>query len=104
MGVDRGHPALDEFDSGAVEDFRDVVVCEFLTGGDLMHPQPLGEAGRRVDQGDRHVHFPGAPSQSDRGQHAGVAGAEDDDAVRGGGHCGSPCRWDVHGTKQPAPT
>jgi hypothetical protein len=91
-GVDGRDPALDEVDARTLEDLGDVVVGQLLPGGDLVHAQPLLEAPRRVHQGDLHVELAGAASEADRGQHAGVAGAEDDDPARGGAHEGGSLR------------
>ena len=55
IGVDAGHPALDEVHAGARELVGDLQVGQRLAGGGLVQPQSLGEPGLRVDQGDVDV-------------------------------------------------
>ncbi len=82
VGVDAGHPALDEVHTGAVELIGDLQVGQGLARRGLMQPQPLGEPGLRVDQGDVDVVAALQPAgQPHGGGHAGVSGAENQDLV-----------------------
>ena len=84
LGVDCGHPTLDEVDAGAAEQVGDLQVGQLLTGGGLVQAQPLGELGLRVHHGDVNVVAPLHPGgQGDGRGHAGVSGAEDEDLVHG---------------------
>ena len=82
IGVDAGHPALDEVHAGALELIGDPQVGQGLAGGGLVQPQSLGEPGLGVDQGDVDVvaSFQAA-YQPHSGGHAGVSGAENQDLV-----------------------
>jgi hypothetical protein len=81
VGVDGLGPALQEIDPGPVEQVGDLEVLQLLAGGPLVHPQPFDEPGCRVDQGDPATVATGAAGGPDGGDHAGVAGAQDDDVV-----------------------
>ncbi|MEV0294348.1 hypothetical protein [Nocardia sp. NPDC050710] len=74
-----------EFHAGAREQVRDLEVGQFLARGDLVHAQPLGEAGRGVHEGDAGVQLAGVAGQPSRGDQARVAGAEDNDLMGSGG-------------------
>ena len=84
LRVDLLRPSLDELDTGAGEQVGDPEVGELLTCRDLVHPQPLGEPARRVDDGHSDIAAPGTAGGPDRGDHAGVPGAEDDDVHAAG--------------------
>ena len=82
VGVDAGHPALNEVHTGALELIGDLQVGQRLAGGGLVQPQSLGEPGLRVDQGDVDVVAAfQAAGQPRGGGHAGVSGAENQDLV-----------------------
>lgn len=95
-GVDARRPAPHELDARARQELGNLMVRQFLSGDDLMHPQPLGEPGRRIDQRDAGAGTPGAAGQADRTQQAGVAAADDDDPVVGA-HAQLPCSCPAFG-------
>jgi hypothetical protein len=84
VGVDSGHPALDEIHTGPVELLGDLQIGQVLAGRGLMQPQPLGEPGLRVDQGDVDVVTALQTARKRHGRgHAGVPGAQDQNLVHG---------------------
>ncbi|MGO1259784.1 MAG: hypothetical protein ACTMII_12595 [Brachybacterium sp.] len=55
-----------------------------MTDGELVQAHPLDEVRRGVDEGDLRVHGAETAREHAGGDGAGVAGAEDEDAVRHG--------------------
>jgi hypothetical protein len=81
IGVDGGHPCQPELHARARVDVAQLAALEFLSGRELVHPDPLDEIGVGVDDGDLGLVAVQPAGEAPGGDGSGVSGPEDDDAM-----------------------